>query len=48
MEKTDKKHSQNKNKKNDKIWINKHTSYKKRTCGSGLTFTGKYEIERSD
>lgn len=29
-----------------KVWIDEHTPFEKRTCGSGLMFGGRYMNER--
>lgn len=38
-----------KNKEKDvkKVWIDTHTFYKDRKCGSGVTFSGAYKIQKS-
>lgn len=46
MEKTEKNKAKDKKRTEGKVWIAEHTPYSKRTCGSGLTFGGKYVNER--
>lgn len=37
-----------KKKKEEKIWVDTHTLYKDRKCGSGLTFSGVYKNKNSN
>lgn len=42
MEKTEKNKEKDRKRTEGKIWIDEHTPYCKRRCGSGLTFGGRY------
>ncbi len=42
MEKTEKNKEKDRLRNKGKIWIDEHTPYSKRQCGSGLTFGGRY------
>ncbi len=46
MKKTEKNKEKDQMNKQQKIWIDEHTPYSKRVSGSGLTFSGHYEIRK--
>lgn len=37
----------NKEKDEKKVWVDTHTFYKDRKCGSGVTFSGIYKKQKS-
>lgn len=37
----------NKEKDEKKVWVDTHTFYKDRKCGSGVTFSGMYKKQKS-
>lgn len=43
MEKTEKNKEKDRLRTEGKMWIDEHTPYEKRNCGSGLMFSGKYK-----
>ena len=47
MEELKSDNKKNKEIKPKKIWIDEHIPYRKRVCGSGLTFTGRYEFNET-
>lgn len=36
-----------KEKDKNKVWVDTHTFYKDRKCGSGVTFSGMYKKQKS-